>query len=443
MNQTGLLKSLSFGCFIWLALSGTLGCSGRAGDESKTIKVGILHSLSGTMAASEIPVKEVTLMAIEEINEQGGLLGKRLVPVVVDGKSDWPTFAREAERLIGSEKVSVVFGCWTSASRKMVKPVFEKFDHMLFYPVQYEGLEESPNIFYTGAAPNQQITPAVKWCFDNLGKKFFLVGSDYVFPRVANELIKNQLQVLGGSLAGEEYVLLGSNDFNSIAQKIAATKPDVILNTVNGSSNIAFLKALQTSNITSNKIPLFSFSLAEVELQEIISGDRVGLNKNPVENEGRLSKHLAGNYACWNYFQSISSNANRGFVQRFKQKYGQDRVVDDPMEAAYIGVVLWSKAVKKAGTTETKAVHHVLNHLSFPAPEGIVTIDGPTNHLWKTVRIGKVNLNGQFDMIWSSEGAIKPKPYPDYRSRAEWNRFLNSLFEKWGGRWANPGIGEK
>ena len=225
--------------------------------------MGVLHSLSGTMAISEKSVVDATLLAIGEINEQGGLLGRKIEPVVADGKSDWPTFASEAERLIAQEEVSTVFGCWTSASRKTVKPVFEKHDHLLFYPVQYEGLEACPNIVYTGAAPNQQIIPAVRWCFEHLGRKFFLVGSDYVFPRTANEIIRDQLRSLHGEIVGEQYILLGSEDVQDAVQSIVAAKPDVILNTINGDTNVAFFRELRAAGITPEKIPTMSFSIAD------------------------------------------------------------------------------------------------------------------------------------------------------------------------------------
>jgi urea transport system substrate-binding protein len=273
--------------------SGSSGSGGGSSSSGDTIKVGILHSLTGTMAGSEKEVVDATKMAIDEINSAGGLLGKKIEPVVADGRSDWPTFAREAERLITQEKVAVVFGCWTSASRKTVKPVFEKHNHLLFYPVQYEGLEQSKNIIYTGAAPNQQIIPAVKWAFDNVGKRMFLVGSDYVFPRTANEIIKEQVKSLKGEIAGEEYVLLGSNQVDAIVKKIVDTKPDVILNTINGDTNVAFFKALRAAGITPQKIPTMSFSLAEAELTAM------------------GSKELAGDYASWNYFQAIDSKQNQ------------------------------------------------------------------------------------------------------------------------------------
>ena len=384
------------------------------------IKVGVLHSLSGTMAISETSVVDATLMAIEEINEAGGVLGRQIEPIVVDGASDWPTFAREAERLISKEKVRAVFGCWTSASRKTVKPVFEKYDHLLFYPVQYEGLEKSPSIVYTGAAPNQQIIPAVQWCFDNLGKRFFLVGSDYVFPRTANAIIKDQLAALGGQVVGEEYILLGSSDVRNVIQAIVEVKPDVILNTINGDSNVAFFGELREANIMPDRTPTMSFSVAEDELRTL------------------AVREMAGDYAAWNYFQTIDAEENRAFVRRFKEKHGRHRVVDDPMEAGYFGVHLWKQAVEQAGTDEVSAVRNAVAGQSFAAPEGTVTVEPSNNHTWKMVRIGRIRKDGQFDIVWSSDSPIRPDPYPSYRTRAEWEKFLEELYEGWGKRWAKP-----
>jgi len=391
------------------------------GLSREPIKVGILHSLSGTMAISEKSVVDATLLAIEEINDQGGLLGRKVRPIVMDGRSDWPTFAELANKLVVEKKVSVVFGCWTSASRKTVKPVFEQHDHLLFYPVQYEGLEQSPNIVYTGAAPNQQIIPAINWCYANLGKRFFLVGSDYVFPRTASAIMRDRIGELGGEIAGEEYVLLGSKQVEGMVQKILETRPDVILNTINGDSNVAFFRQLGKAGITPDKIPTMSFSLAEDEL--LVLG---------VAN-------MTGNYACWNYFQSIDSEQNRSFVKRFRRRYGSYRVTDDPMEAGYFGVYLWAEAVKRAGTPDPKDVRKAVGGLSFRAPEGLVSVDPDTQHTRKSVRVGRIRPDGQFDIVWRSEEPIFPEPFPESRTRSEWNEFLQNLYVGWSDNWAKPG----
>lgn len=390
-------------------------------EASRPIKVGILHSLTGTMAISEKSVVDSTLMAIDEINANGGVLGRKIEPIIVDGKSDWPTFAREAESLIKEEDVSVIFGCWTSASRKTVLPVIEKYKHLLFYPVQYEGLEQSPHIVYTGAAPNQQIIPAVKWTMDNIGKRLFLVGSDYVFPRTANAIIKAQVHSLRGEIVGEEYILLGSKDVDDVVRKIIETRPDVIMNTINGDSNTAFFRKLREAGISSSDIPSMSFSIAEDELRTM----------------GTL--YFEGDYAAWNYFESIGSTRNRDFIKAFKDKYGDERVTDDPMEAGYFGVHLWKQAVEDAGTDDTAKVIEHIGDQSFDAPEGIVYIDPENHHTWKNVRIGRIKSDGQFKIVWNTENPIRPVPYPPYRSKAEWNTFLEAMYNNWDRSWANPG----
>ncbi len=385
------------------------------------IKVGVLHSLSGTMAISEMSVKDGTLLAIKELNEQGGLLGRQIVPVIRDGKSDWPTFGLEAEKLITEDKIAVVFGGWTSASRKTLKPIFEKHNHLLFYPVQYEGLETSPNIIYTGATPNQQIIPAVKWAKDNIGSSFFLVGSDYVFPRTANEIIKDQVALLQGTIVGEEYLLLGSTDVDAIIEKIVKTKPDLILNTINGDSNIAFFRKLREAGVKSETTPTISFSIAEEELKTI------GVQA------------LVGDYAAWNYFESIDSETNHEFVRKYKEMFGQNRMTDDPIEAGYFGVHLWARAVRSALSSDPVLVRRALPDQSYNAPEGMVYIDEATLHTWKTVRIGQIQANGQFRIVWSSERPVRPRPFPPYRNKAAWEQFLQQLNQQWKGQWANPG----
>jgi urea transport system substrate-binding protein len=390
----------------------------QRGLAAPPIKVGVLHSLSGTMAISETAVVDATLMAIEEINAAGGINGRLIEPVVVDGKSDWGVFATEAERLITREKVNVIFGCWTSASRKTVKPVFERFNHLLFYPLQYEGLEASPNIIYTGAAPNQQIIPAVKWSMDNLGERFFLVGSDYIFPRTANAIIRDQVKSLQGEVVGERYVLLGSTDVAAAVEAIKAAQPDVILNTINGDSNIAFFAGLRAAGITT---PTISFSIGENELPSLKIED------------------VVGNYAVWNYFQTVEGEVNASFVSRIRARYGQNRVASDPMEAAYFGVYLWANAVREAGTADVNVIRESILDQSMNAPGGVVYIDPETRHTWKTVRIGQIRPDGQFDIVWTSGSPIRPAPYPIFRTRAKWNIFLQDFYQAWGGQWANPG----
>ena len=321
---------------------------------------------------------------------------------------------------LDDEAVAVVFGCWTSASRRTVRGIFEARNHLLFYPVQYEGVEMSPNIIYTGAAPNQQILPAVKWARKHIGQRFFLVGSDYIFPRTANAIIRDQVAALGGTIVGEAYIELGSTDVEHAVDLIAESHPDVILNTINGDSNVAFFRALRKAGVTPADTPTVSFSVSEQELQTM-----------GVES-------MVGDYACWNYFQSVESEENRRFIRRFKDRYGEDRVVTDPMEAAYFGVYLWVEAVKYAGTFVTERVLEALPGQSYDAPEGLVHIDGRNNHCWKRARVGQIISSGQFETRWDSGRALRPIPYPSYRSRAEWNGFVEGFYTEWGGNWAKP-----
>jgi urea transport system substrate-binding protein len=391
------------------------------GQVAPPIWVGILHSKSGPMAISEESMIDAEIMALKEINQGGGLLGREVKWVVADGHSDWPTFAREAERLIKDENVSVIFGCWTSASRKSVKPVVEKNSHLLIYPMAYEGLEQSPNIVYTGAAPNQQVIPAVSWCYEGLkARKFFLVGSDYVWPHCVNEIIKDQLKALGAECVGESYVLFGTDEVGDSVEAIKKVKPDVIISTVVGDSNGPFYQQLHTAGIPPQKTPVLSFSIAEDELRKL------------------PRREMVGDYAAWDYFQSIDRPENHEFVRRFKASYGDDRVTSDVIEAAYNSVYLWAQAVREAESEEVANVLKPLRRQSLNAPEGIVSVDDETQHTWRPVYIGQIRENGQFDLVRKFEKPVRPIPYPSSRSHAEWDAFLNGLYKSWGNSWAKP-----
>ena len=366
---------------------------GYQGSTANIIKVGILHSLTGTMSISEVSVKDAEMLAIDQINAAGGVLGKKLLPIIEDGASDCPTFGEKARKLIEENKVAVVFGCWTSASRKAVLPVFESLHGLLFYPVQYEGMEMSPNIFYTGATTNQQIIPAVEYLLKHGKKTFYLLGSDYVFPRTANIIIKAQLKAEGGLVSGEQYIPLGGTDFASIISKIKTARPDVILNTLNGDSNVAFFRQLKGAGITPDTIPVMSVSVAEDEARNI----------GP--------SYIAGHLAAWNYFETIKTPENAKFVSAYKTKYGQDRVTDDPIEAGYFAVYLWKAAVEKAGSTDVDSVIKAAAGIGFAAPEGPVHIDEKNHHTWKMVRIGKFRPDGLIDEIYSSVEPVKPYPF--------------------------------
>ena len=365
------------------------------------VKVGILHSRSGTMAISENTVAEAELMAIDEINAKGGITidGKKLkiVPVEEDGASDWPTFAEKAKKLIDQDQVAVVFGGWTSASRKAMLPVFEAKDHFLFYPIQYEGQECSKNIFYSGAAPNQQAEPAVDWLLKNKGKDFFLVGSDYVYPRTANTIMKEQLKASGGKVVGEDYLPLGNTEVAPIIAKIkqALPKGGVIVNTLNGDSNVAFFKQMKAAGITpANGYSIMSFSIAEEEIAAI----------GP--------EYLEGTYAAWNFFQSLDTPASKEFTKNFKAKYGDKRVTNDPAEAAYMMVYLWAAAAEKANSVDDNKVRESLIGVSFEAPEGKVTVM-PNHHVEKRVLIGEVQKDGMFKIL-QDKGFVKPVAWNQY-----------------------------
>ena len=374
-------------------------CGGESGDgansgggDGDTVKVGILHSLSGTMAISEVTVKNSEMLAIEEINAKGGVLGKKLEPVVEDGASDWPTFAQKAQKLIRKDKVAAVFGGWTSASRKAMLPVFERNKALLWYPVQYEGLESSPYIYYTGATTNQQIVPGLDYLKEKGKKKIYLVGSDYVFPRTANKIIKAYAAANGMQILGEEYTPLGHTEYSTLVNKIAQAKPDAVFNTLNGDSNVAFFKQLKSAGFGADRLPVMSVSIAEEEVKGI-----------GVDN-------IVGQLVAWNYYQTTPGAANERFVKAFQAKH-KGAVTSDPMEAGYNAVHLWAEAVRRAGTTDVDAVKKAAAGLSLDLPEGRVTIDGPTQHVHKTARIGVVQPDGLIKEVWSSKEPIKPDPY--------------------------------
>ena len=389
--------------------------------DRSPIVVGLLHSQTGPMAVSEASMVEAEILALEEINRQGGLLGRPVSWVIADGESDPRTFALRAETLIREQGVSAVVGCWTSASRKAVLPVVEGHDHLLLYPMAYEGLEQSPNVFYTGAAPNQQIIPAVQWCADTLGaRRFFLVGSDYIWPHCVNAIITDQLRACDAEVAGTAYVPYGSNAVDAAVRQIVESRPDVILCTVVGDSALAFARALREAGIRPETTPVVSFAVAEDELR------------------GPLGADMAGHYAAWCYFQSLERPENQAFVRNFKSRFGAERTTSDVIAAAYNSVHLWAQAVREAGTDDVRQVRVALRRQSLDAAEGIIAIDPATQHTWRPVFIGRVRADGQFDVVWSSRTAVRPAPYPISRSRSEWERFVDSLYRSWGNAWLSP-----
>jgi urea transport system substrate-binding protein len=340
-----------------------------------------------------VTVKNATQLAIDEINAAGGVMGKKIAPVVEDGASDPAIFAQKASKLIESDKVSTVFGGWTSASRKAMLPVFEKTANLLWYPVQFEGNECSPNIMYSGAQPNQQILPAYDWGKQQGYKKFFLVGSDYVFPRTANLILKTHIGKDGLTLSGEEYQPLGGTEFSGVIGKIKAAKPDVIYSTLNGDSNVAFFKQMAAAGMGPKVVPVMSFSIGEQEA--------MAMGPSLVE----------GGYAGWNYFQSLDNPENKKFIEAYKAKFGKDAVITDPMVHGYLDVYMWKAAVEKAQSTDPAKVRAAAVTLdAIPTPLGTVKFIG-NNSLVQTGMIGQSMPDGQFKIIWTSPATIDPDPY--------------------------------
>lgn len=369
------------------------GAAATADVSGDTVKVGLLNSLSGTMSISEVTVNKSLHMAIDEINEAGGVMGKQIVPIDEDGASDWPTFAEKAQKLISEDKVAAVFGGWTSASRKAMLPVFEKNKALLFYPVQYEGLEASPYIFYSGATTNQQILPGLDYLKEQGLTKLFLVGSDYVFPRTANKEIKAYAEANGMEILGEEYLQLGDTEVGTIINKVKDSGADAVFNTLNGDSNVAFFKQFKSAGLDAETMPVMSVSIAEEEVKAI------------------GTEYLDGMLTAWNYYQTLDTPENETFVSDFKAKYGDDSVTSDPMEAAYVSVYMWKLMVEKAGSFGVEDVKAAADGVEFAAPEGPVTMDGENHHLYKTGRIGVVNSEGLIDEVWNSGEPIKPDPF--------------------------------
>jgi urea transport system substrate-binding protein len=394
-------------------LAAALSSIGMTAHAAETIKVGILHSLSGTMAISETALKETALMAIAEINAKGGVLGKKLEPVVVDPASNWPLFAERARQLLAQDKVAVTFGCWTSVSRKSVLPVYKELNGLLFYPVQYEGEELEKNVFYTGAAPNQQAIPAVEYLMSKDGgeaKRFVLLGTDYVYPRTTNKILRAFLKSKGVSDADimEEYTPFGHSDYQTIIARIkqfsSQGKKTAVVSTINGDSNVPFYKELGNAGLKATDVPVVAFSVGEEELR------------------GVDTKPLVGHLASWNYFMSIKNPENTKFVKMYrdwakKQKLpNADKVVtNDPMEATYIGIHMWKQAVEKAKSTDTDKVIAAMAGQTFKSPSGFtVKMDEKNHHLHKPVFIGEVKADGQFNVVWKTKGPIRAQPWSPY-----------------------------
>ena len=386
------------------------------------IRVGLLHSMTGPMAISEASMVDAEAMALEELNAQGGLLGRRVEWVVADGRSDPTVFAREAERLIRDEKVSAIFGCWTSACRKAVKAVVERENHLLIYPVAYEGLEQSPNIIYVGAAPNQQVVPTVRWAFDVLkARSIYLIGVDSVGSRCVNAIIKDQLNALGASLAGEAYLAADAPDVDAAVKALIDAKPDAVLSTIEGELNVPFYTRLRGGpGRPGSKIPVVSYSVAEDELRKL------------------PAKEMTADYAVCNYFQSIDRPENHEFVRRFRARFGADRVTSDAIASAYSSVVLWGEGAREAEADGASAVREAMLSQSLNAPEGIISIDRDTQHTWRPFFVGRIKADGQVEILTKFAKPIRPVPFPFSRTRREWESFLDALQAGWNGQWTPP-----
>lgn len=395
--------SMKFKSLAKISLALSLACASVSSYAEDTIKIGVLHSLSGTMAISETTLKDTVQMLVDEQNKKGGVLGKKIETVVVDPASNWPLFAEKARELISKDKVSAIFGCWTSVSRKSVLPVVEELNGILFYPVQYEGEESSKNVFYTGAAPNQQAIPAVDYLLKQGVKRWALVGTDYVYPRTANKILEAYLKSRG--FKDEDimisYTPFGHSDWQSIVSDIkkfgTAGKKTAVVSTINGDANVPFYKELSNQGISAKDIPVVAFSVGEEELS--------GIDTKP----------LVGHLAAWNYFESVDSDANDDFIEEWHKYTGDEkRVTNDPMEATYIGFNMWVKAVEKAGTTESNAVQDALIGVTVPNLSGSYATMMPNHHITKPVLIGEIQEDGQFQVVDETPTTVVADEWSDY-----------------------------
>ncbi|MDJ0942782.1 MAG: urea ABC transporter substrate-binding protein [Kiloniellales bacterium] len=400
------MKSVTRGAIAAAALAAAVTGSPAVRAADDVIKVGVLHSLSGTMAISETTLKDTVLMMVDDINRSGGLLGKKVEAVVVDPASDWPLFAEKARELLEKEKVAAVFGCWTSVSRKSVLPVFEELNGLLFYPVQYEGEESSRNVFYTGAAPNQQAIPAVEYLMSEDGggaERFVLLGTDYVYPRTTNKILRAFLNAKGITDADimENYTPFGHSDWQTIVAEVKAFasqgKKTAVVSTINGDANVPFYKELGNQGIAAEEIPVVAFSVGEEEL--------AGLDTGP----------LVGHLAAWNYFMSVESKANDAFIEQWHAFIGDSkRVTNDPMEATYIGFRMWAQAVKQAGSTDVDAVRQAMYGQTVPNLTGGTAVMNVNHHLSKPVLIGEIQDDGMIETVWSTDAEVPGDAWSDY-----------------------------
>ena len=384
------------------------------------IVVGLIHSQSGPLAISERSLLDAEVLALEEINARGGIAGRPVRWEIADGRSDSTAFATQARRLIERDKADVLVGGWTAECRKALLAVVEEKKNLLIFPANFEGIESSYHVLYSGGSANQVILPGVRWCFDALkARKFFVVGTEEVWSRVVSEMAKDAIKASGGELAGESYLPLVGGDTPAVVESIRAARPDVVLNVLVGDSNLAFYAASRRAGLTPDKQPVLAFNVAEDELRRFPPGD------------------VTGHYAAWSYFQSLDRPENLDFVRRFKARFGDDRVISDSMVAAYDGVMIWSRAAEEAGTGDPKAVIRQFDRQSFDAPEGVVTIDPDSWAAWRPFHVGKARADGQFDVVWSITKPIHPVTYIVTRPKSQWNALLDDLKTRWGGRWSS------
>jgi urea transport system substrate-binding protein len=421
----GLALLLLLGIGIWWGVSrppaqNPAGTAPR--PAGPPLRLGVLYSRTGTLAISERPVLDGVLLAVDEINERGGVNGRPIEPVIADGESDETVFARKAAKVIDQDRVLAIVGCWTSGCRKAVKAVVERHGHLLLYPVSYEGMEPPGNVVYGGSVPNQQVLPALQWCHGFLNKKrWFLVGCDSVYAHAVHAVIRDEAQRLGSLVVGEEYLLPGSTEVSAVVRRIAAARPDLIVNTISGDTNVAFFRALRRVGLRADQTPTLSFRLSEEELSGLAPGE------------------IVGHYAAGNYFQSLDLPANRAFLRRVRARFGPGRIVTDPMQTAYALVHLWAQAVATAGSDDVHAIRAAIKGQRFDSPEGAVAIDPATLHTIQVGRVGRIDSQGHFQEVFLSPQPIPPEPFPASRSRQTWQEFLDRLQQRWGNRWESTG----
>jgi urea transport system substrate-binding protein len=420
-----VLLAALFGLYIgYHKLFGTApGPGGRAAGpgpsgEEEAIVVGILYSLTGQFALNERPIIDATQLAVDEINEAGGVMGRPLLAVTEDGASDPEVFAAKARKLLREDGAAVLFGCYTSACRKRVAAVCTEDNGLLLYPSSYEGLEEFRSVFYIGGAPNQVLLPTARWAYAELGKRrFFLVGLESVYSRASHAILSDELKRLGATVAGEAYAPVGDTDFAGVVRQITEARPDMILNTVDGQSTLYLFQALRKAGIKPDTLPTVWFNVSEHELHYL------------------NAKQMIGDYSAASYFMSVDTPANRAFIKRFQDRFGPTRSVNDNMQTAYHAVYLWKQAAEKADKTDTDAVREALRGQQIEAPEGLLRIDGANHHTWRMARVGRVVSGQQFKVVWTSPETLEPHPIPPSRTRAQWQEFLDDLYRRWGGHW--------